>query len=67
VLLLIVSQAGQQALLGDDLSFTNAFLITVTLIGIHLLFAGADYRWPGFARFAKDVPLVLIDDGRILE
>lgn len=27
----------------------------------------ADYRWPGFARFADDVPLVLIDDGRILE
>jgi uncharacterized membrane protein YcaP (DUF421 family) len=45
VLLLIISQAGQQALLGDDLSLTNAMLIIVTLVGIHLLFTAANYRW----------------------
>lgn len=67
VLLLVVSQAGQQALLGDDLSLTNAFLIIVTLVGIHLLFTLANYRWPAFDQFANDVPLVLIDDGRILD
>jgi uncharacterized membrane protein YcaP (DUF421 family) len=66
VLLLIISQAGQQALLGDDLSLTNAFLIIVTLIGIHLLFTLAAYRWPAFDKFANDVPLVLIADGDIL-
>lgn len=31
------------------------------------MFTGANYRWPGFDKFANDVPLVLIDDGRILE
>ena len=67
VLLLIISQAGQQALLGDDLSLTNALLIIVTLVGIHLTFTAANYRWPAFDKFANDVPLVLIDDGQILE
>ncbi len=67
VLLLMVSQAGQQALLGDDLSLTNALLIIVTLVGIHLLFTAANYRWPVFDQFANDVPLVLIDDGRVLD
>ena len=66
VLLIMISQAGQQALLGDDLSLTNALLIIVTLVGIHLLFTAANYRWPVFDQFANDVPLVLIDDGEIL-
>lgn len=67
VLLIMISQAGQQALLGDDLSLTNALLIIVTLVGIHLLFTAANYRWPVFDQFANDVPLVLIDDGEILQ
>jgi uncharacterized membrane protein YcaP (DUF421 family) len=66
VLLIMISQAGQQALLGDDLSLTNALLIIVTLVGVHLLFTAANYRWPVFDKFANDVPLVLIDDGEIL-
>jgi uncharacterized membrane protein YcaP (DUF421 family) len=66
VLLIMISQAGQQALLGDDLSLTNALLIIVTLVGIHLLFTAANYRWSAFDQFANDVPLVLIDDGEIL-
>jgi len=39
----------------------------VTLIGIHVLFTLANYRWPAFDKFANDVPLVLIDDGQILD
>jgi uncharacterized membrane protein YcaP (DUF421 family) len=66
VLLLVISQASQQALLGDDLSVTSAFLIVVTLIGIHLLFTFAAYRWPAFDTFANDVPLVLMEDGRLI-
>jgi uncharacterized membrane protein YcaP (DUF421 family) len=67
VLLIMISQAGQQALLGDDLSLTNALLIIVTLVGIQLLFTAANYRWPVFDQFANDVPLVLIDEGEILQ
>jgi uncharacterized membrane protein YcaP (DUF421 family) len=45
---------------------TNAFLIVVTLIGIYLLFTFAAYRWPAFDTFANDVPLVLMEDGRLI-
>ena len=66
VLVLVISEASQQALLGDDLSVTNALLIVVTLIGIHLLFTFAAYRWPAFDTFAYDVPLILMEDGRLI-
>jgi uncharacterized membrane protein YcaP (DUF421 family) len=67
VVLIMISQAGQQALPGDDLSLTNALLIIVTLVGIHLLFTAANYRLAVFDKFANDVPLVLIDDGQLLD
>ena len=67
VLLLVISQASQQALLGDDLSLTNTFLIVVTLIGIHLLFTLATYRWASFDKFANDVPLMLMEDGQLID
>jgi len=63
----MISQAGQQALLGDDLSLANALLIIVTLVGIYLLFTAANYRLAVFDKFANDVPLVLIDDGQFLD
>ncbi len=67
VLLIMISQAGQLALPGDDLSLTNALLIIVTLVGIHHLFTAANYRLAVFDKFANDVPLVLIDDGQLLD
>jgi uncharacterized membrane protein YcaP (DUF421 family) len=36
VLLLIIAQTTHQALLGDDFSVTNAFLLILTLIGLDL-------------------------------
>ncbi|MGH8473021.1 MAG: DUF421 domain-containing protein, partial [Gammaproteobacteria bacterium] len=36
VVVLIVAEATQQGLLGNDFSVTNAFLVIITLIGIEL-------------------------------
>ena len=36
VLLLIVGEATQQAVLGKDYSVTNAFLVVLTLVGINI-------------------------------
>jgi len=36
VLLLIIAETTQQALLGDDYSVTNAFLLIGTLVGIDI-------------------------------
>ena len=36
VLLLVIGEATQQALLGDDFSLTNAFIVIVTLVGVDI-------------------------------
>ena len=36
VLLLVIGEATQQALLGDDFSITNAFIVIVSLVGMDI-------------------------------
>jgi len=64
VLLLIVAETTQQALLGDDFSISNAVLLIVTLFTIDI---GLSYikRWyPRTALVMDGAPTVLIRDGR---
>ena len=65
VLLLIFSEAIQQALIDNDNSMTNAFIIIVTLLGLDVLFSVVAVRVPLVDRLLNDVPLVLIEDGRV--
>jgi uncharacterized membrane protein YcaP (DUF421 family) len=67
VLLLIVGEATQQALLGDDFSVTNAVLIIVTLIAIDVGFSQIKTRSKFMARLLDGGPTVLVEDGRPLE
>ncbi len=66
VLLLIISEAIQQALLDDDSSMTNAFLVVLTLLGLNVAFSVLKQRWQAFDRLIDDVPLVIVEDGRPL-
>lgn len=63
VLLLIVGEATQQGLLGNDFSITNAILVVATLIALDALVAGLQQRWPVFAKLVEGAPLVLVDRG----
>jgi uncharacterized membrane protein YcaP (DUF421 family) len=67
ILLLIVSEATQQALLGDDFSLTNAFLVIATLVGLDIALSVLKQRSPRLDRWIDDVPLVLVEHGRPLE
>jgi uncharacterized membrane protein YcaP (DUF421 family) len=66
VLLLIISEATQQAMLGDDFSVTNAVLVITTLlladIGLSLLKAWS----PRLSRVLEGVPTLLVAHGRPL-
>jgi uncharacterized membrane protein YcaP (DUF421 family) len=65
ILLLIIAETTQQALLGDDFSITNAVVLIVTLIGIDI---GLSYikRWsPVMAKLLEGVPTVLIRNGKV--
>jgi uncharacterized membrane protein YcaP (DUF421 family) len=64
VLLLIISEATQQAMLDDDNSMTNALLIVSTLVGMNILISVLTTRWKRLDRLIEDVPLVILEDGR---
>lgn len=66
VLLLIISEATQQALLGDDFSVTMAFLVITTLIGLDIFFSLVQRRFKPVDRLMSGLPLVLVDNGRLL-
>ncbi len=66
VLLLVIGEATQQALLGNDFSLTNAFVIVVTLIGVDVLLSMWKQKSARAARWLEGTPLVLVEDGRPL-
>lgn len=67
VLLLVIGEATQQALLGDDYSVTNAFLVVGTLIGIDILLGGFKRRWPRLSKYIDGMPMIVVENGRPLE
>ncbi len=67
VLLLIISEAVQEALIDGDKSMTNAFLLIITLVGFDILLSVLKQRWPRFDRWIDGSPLVVMADGQLLE
>ena len=67
VLLLIISEAIQQALIGNDNSMINAALIVLTLAGLNVALSVLKQRSKLAERVLEDVPLVLVSDGRVLQ
>lgn len=66
VLLLIIGESTQQALLGDDFSVTNAFLVVVTLTVMSMGFDLLKHSSPAIDRILEDLPLVVVKDGKPL-
>jgi uncharacterized membrane protein YcaP (DUF421 family) len=66
VLLLIIGEATQQALLGDDFSVTNAAIVIITLVAIDISISLWRKRSAHIARIFDGVPLILAEDGKVL-
>jgi uncharacterized membrane protein YcaP (DUF421 family) len=66
VLLLIISEATQQAMIDNDNSMTNALLLVSTLIGMNILFSVVTMRWKPLEKLIDDVPLVILEDGKLI-
>ena len=64
LLLLIVGEATQQAVLGKDYSMTNAFLVIMTLVGINVILSLLKQRSERMKRVLDGMPLILVDDGQ---
>ena len=67
VLLLIIAEATQQAMIDDDNSMTNAFLIIVTLLALNIGFSLLKQRSPLVDRLIDDVPVLIVVDGNPLK
>lgn len=66
VLLMVIGEATQQALLGDDFSLVNALLVIVTLIAIDIGFSLVKQRSLRFSRLLDGGPTILVEQGRVL-
>lgn len=66
VLLLIISETTQEALMGDDFSVTNCFIAIVALFGIDMILTHVKNMSPAVEKILEDAPLVIVDNGRPL-
>lgn len=67
VLLLIVSEATQNALLDDDRSVTGALVVILTLVMLDLALSALKWRSKKLERVVEGGPIVLVDHGRLLK
>jgi uncharacterized membrane protein YcaP (DUF421 family) len=67
VLLLIISETTQQAMVVEDHSITNAFLLILTLIGCDVLLSYVTLRVDWLRKLIDDVPTIIVADGKALE
>jgi uncharacterized membrane protein YcaP (DUF421 family) len=66
VLLLVISELVQQAVVGRDPSLTQAAVLCGTLVGLDIVLAEVKERWPRVARWMDGMPILLVESGRPL-
>lgn len=66
VLLLLISNAVQNAMVGPDTSLLGGVVSAITLLTAHSLFSRLRLRVPAFRRALSGEPTILIRDGQIL-
>ena len=66
VLLLIVGEATQQAIIGEDFSLITAFVVITTLMLLDLGLSLMKARWPALDPILDSVPLVIVEDGQLI-
>ncbi len=67
VLLLIISEVTNQAMVDSDHSITNAFLLIMTLTGMSVLLSFVKHYWPAANRWLEGLPLPIMKDGKLLK
>lgn len=66
ILLLIISESTQQALVGNDFSLTNAFILIITLVSIDIALSILKQRSWRFDKWIEGTPVVIMKDGVVL-
>ena len=66
LVLVIISDASQNAMAGEYKTVTDGFILIVTIIFWNVAFDWACFRFPRLQRLLEPPPLLLIEDGRLL-
>lgn len=63
LLVLIISETTQQAMVGDDHSFTHAVVLICTLLGCDIALSLVKHRWKAMDRLIDGGPVTLVEGG----
>jgi uncharacterized membrane protein YcaP (DUF421 family) len=66
LVLLIISEATQQAMVSQDNSVTHAFVLITTLVGMDIVLSLIKQRSKKAERVLDSVPLLIVEDGKAL-
>ena len=67
VLLLVISEQTQQAMVSNDPSLTNAFLMILTLVGLDITLSIIKQRFPRIEKWLDGTPTIIVENGRPLK
>src|SRR5437764_15260292 len=67
VLLIVLGDAIQQGLTQDDYSVSGALTVVATIAAIQVFVSWLSFRFKRVRSIVEGEPLVLIEDGRVLE
>ncbi|MEN2505605.1 YetF domain-containing protein [Stutzerimonas stutzeri] len=67
VLLLVIGEATQQALLGDDFSITNAFIVIVSLVGMDITLTYIKRKSTRIAKLIDGESMIIVEYGKVLD
>jgi uncharacterized membrane protein YcaP (DUF421 family) len=67
ILLIVLGDAVQQGLTQDDYSLTGAFLVIFTFALLQVLVSWLGYRFPRTRPALEGYPLIVVDDGELIE
>lgn len=67
VLLLIISETTQQAMVDNDHSLTNGVVLILTLVGADIVLSLLKQWVPAMDKWVDGVPLVIVRDGELLK
>lgn len=64
VLIIMIAEATQQGLLGDDFSITNAVLVVLTLAGLDIVFSMLKAKSIRIETWIDGTPTIILENGR---
>jgi uncharacterized membrane protein YcaP (DUF421 family) len=67
ILLMIVSEAVQEALIGDDRSLTNSGIVILTLVGINIGLSMLKLNFVTAEKWLDGRPFIIVEHGKCLQ